>query len=43
VLTEGTAAPPFTLPDQHGDPVSLGELAGRWVVLWWFPKAFTGG
>jgi thioredoxin-dependent peroxiredoxin len=43
VLTEGIVAPPFTLPDQHGAPVSLDELAGRWVVLWWFPKAFTGG
>jgi thioredoxin-dependent peroxiredoxin len=43
VLTEGIVAPPFTLPDQHGEPVSLSELAGRWVVFWWFPKAFTGG
>jgi peroxiredoxin Q/BCP len=43
VLTEGIVAPPFTLPDQYGGPVSLSELAGRWVVLWWFPKAFTGG
>lgn len=43
MLAEGIAAPPFTLPDQHGDPVSLAGLAGRWVVLWWFPKAFTGG
>jgi len=43
VLAEGTAAPPFTLPDQHGREVSLDEYRGRWLVLWWFPKAFTDG
>jgi thioredoxin-dependent peroxiredoxin len=43
MLAEGTPAPGFTLPDQNGNPVSLKELRGRWVVLWWFPKAFTAG
>jgi thioredoxin-dependent peroxiredoxin len=43
MLAEGTPAPEFTLPDQDGNPVSLKELRGRWVVLWWFPKAFTSG
>ena len=43
MLDEGTKAPEFTLPDQHGNPVSLSDLRGRWVVLWWFPKAFTAG
>ena len=43
MLSEGTVAPDFTLPDQHGNQVSLGELRGRWVVLWWFPKACTSG
>ena len=43
MLAEGTEAPEFTLPDQEGDPVSLSDLRGRWVVLWWFPKAFTEG
>ncbi len=43
MLEEGTPAPPFTLPDQHGRPVSLGDLLGRWVVLWWFAKASTSG
>jgi thioredoxin-dependent peroxiredoxin len=43
VLAEGTPAPDFTVPDQHGNPVSLGDFRGRWVVLWWFPKAFTDG
>jgi len=43
MLAEGTGAPEFTLPDQEGNPVSLRDLRGRWVVLWWFPKAFTAG
>jgi len=43
VLSEGIIAPPFTLPDQFGQDVSLEGLAGRWVALWWFPKAFTEG
>jgi peroxiredoxin len=43
VLDAGTVAPDFTLPDQHGNAVALSDLRGRWVVLWWFPKAFTSG
>jgi thioredoxin-dependent peroxiredoxin len=43
MLSEGTPAPDFTLPDQNGEPVSLADLRGRWVVFWWFPKAFTDG
>jgi len=43
VLSEGTRAPDFTLPDQHGNLVSLADGGGAWVVLWWFPKAFTDG
>jgi peroxiredoxin Q/BCP len=43
VLTEGTDAPEFTLPDQHDREVSLAGLRGRWVVLWWFVAADTPG
>jgi peroxiredoxin Q/BCP len=43
MLTEGSIAPAFTLPDQNGNPVSLSDLRGRWIVLWWFAKAFTSG
>jgi thioredoxin-dependent peroxiredoxin len=43
VLDPGAAAPPFTLPDQEGAPVSSSSLRGRWVLLWWYPKAGTPG
>ena len=43
MLTDGQPAPDFTLPDGHGNPVSLQDFRGRWLVLWWFPKAFTAG
>ena len=43
MLEQGTAAPDFTLPDQDGEDVSLGEFAGRTVVLYFYPKADTPG
>jgi thioredoxin-dependent peroxiredoxin len=43
MLIPGAPAPDFTLPDQHGATVSLAELRGTWVVLWWYPKAATPG
>jgi thioredoxin-dependent peroxiredoxin len=42
-LEAGDQAPDFTLPDQHGDPVSLSALRGRTVVLYFYPKADTPG
>jgi peroxiredoxin Q/BCP len=43
MLLPGTVAPDFTLPDENGDPVTLADLRGRWVLLWWYPKASTPG
>jgi peroxiredoxin Q/BCP len=43
VIGEGERAPDFTLPDQDGEPVTLSELAGRPVVLYFYPKADTPG
>ncbi|MCU1396861.1 MAG: alkyl hydroperoxide reductase/Thiol specific antioxidant/Mal allergen [Ilumatobacteraceae bacterium] len=43
MLGPGIAAPDFTLPDQHGDPVHLADFRGRWVLLWWYPAAQTPG
>ncbi len=43
-LKVGAKAPPFTLPDTDGKPVSLGKLLDQGpVILAFFPKAFTGG
>jgi len=42
-LNPGDTAPDFTLPDQHGNPVSLSELRGKTVVLYFYPKADTPG
>jgi len=39
----GDPAPDFTLPDQDGTPVTLSELRGRPVVVYFYPKAFTPG
>jgi peroxiredoxin Q/BCP len=43
MLEEGTQAPEFTLPDQDGNDVSLSGLAGKTVVLYFYPKADTPG
>lgn len=43
-LKPGDTAPDFTLPDQHGAPVSLGAFKGkRAVVLYFYPKDETRG
>jgi len=39
----GQPAPGFTLPSQEGTQVSLDELKGKWVVLYFYPKDFTSG
>jgi thioredoxin-dependent peroxiredoxin len=39
----GQSAPDFTLADQAGKPVTLSELQGRWVVLYFYPKDDTPG
>ncbi len=36
-------APEFTLPDDHGKEVSLKDLRGKTVVLYFFPRADTPG
>jgi peroxiredoxin Q/BCP len=43
MLEAGTRAPAFTLSDQDGAPVSLDALAGKTVVLYFYPKADTPG
>jgi peroxiredoxin Q/BCP len=43
MLQPGTEAPDFTAPDQDGNPVTLSDLRGCWVLLWWYPMADTPG
>jgi peroxiredoxin Q/BCP len=39
----GTDAPDFTLNSQDGKPISLHDLRGKWVVLYFYPKDMTPG
>ncbi|HEY0317796.1 MAG TPA: thioredoxin-dependent thiol peroxidase [Solirubrobacterales bacterium] len=43
MVAEGDAAPEFTLPDQNGDEVTLSDLRGKTVVLYFYPRADTPG
>jgi len=43
MIEPGAQAPDFTLADQDGNPVHLAELRGRWVVVYFYPKADTPG
>jgi peroxiredoxin Q/BCP len=42
-LEVGDVAPPFTLPDADGNPVSLSDFAGRPVIVYFYPAAMTPG
>ena len=43
MVAEGQEAPDFTLADQDGNQVTLSELRGQPVVLYFYPKADTSG
>jgi thioredoxin-dependent peroxiredoxin len=43
MLQPNDMAPDFTLPDQDGNAVTLSELRGRKVVLYFYPKDDTPG
>jgi len=43
MLSVGDEAPEFTARTTSGTTLALHELRGRWVVLYFFPKAFTAG
>lgn len=42
-VEEGKAAPLFTLKDQNGDKVSLKDLRGQNVIVYFYPKDDTPG
>ena len=39
----GQQAPAFTLPNAEGEPRSLESYAGRRLIVYFYPKAFTPG
>lgn len=43
MLNAGTKAPDFTLKDKDGNDVSLADMAGKRVVLYFYPKDNTPG
>lgn len=43
MLKEGVEAPDFAADTTTGSQLALRDLRGRWVVLYFFPKAFTAG
>ena len=42
-LQTGDTAPAFTLTSDTGESVSLGDLAGRKVIVYFYPAAMTPG
>ncbi|HEU0257583.1 MAG TPA: thioredoxin-dependent thiol peroxidase [Microbacteriaceae bacterium] len=42
-LAKGESAPEFTLPDQDGAQVALGDFAGRNLLVYFYPAAMTPG
>ena len=43
MLEAGQDAPDFTLPDQDGEELTLSDLRGQTVVLYFYPRADTPG
>lgn len=43
MLESGRKAPAFTLDSSTGSPVSLKDLAGKWVILYFYPRDLTPG
>ncbi len=43
MLSVGTKAPDFTLPDQNGELRSLSDYKGQKVILYFYPKDMTAG
>ena len=43
MIAVGEQAPSFTMVNQDGETVSLKDYAGKFVLMWWYPKADTPG
>ncbi|WP_293759717.1 thioredoxin-dependent thiol peroxidase [uncultured Paraglaciecola sp.] len=43
ILKAGDVAPQFSLPNQDNQKISLGDFAGKKVLIYFYPKAMTPG
>ncbi len=43
MLKVGDDAPDFSVQDHTGQEVSLSNYSGKTVVMWFYPRANTGG
>ncbi len=43
MIEAGQVAPKFTLPDHQGNPVTLADLRGRKIVLFFYVRDDTPG
>lgn len=43
ILEKGKKAPTFTLPDREEKEISLADLKGKWVCLYFYPRDMTPG
>lgn len=43
MIEPGQKAPDFKIKDQDGNEVTLSSFAGKWVVLYFYPKDNTSG
>jgi thioredoxin-dependent peroxiredoxin len=43
MIQPGDQAPDFTLPDQNGEELTLSDLRGQTIVLYFYPRADTPG
>lgn len=42
-LSVGDQAPDISLPNSHGETMTLGQFRGQWVVIYFYPKDHTSG
>ena len=43
MIKEGRKAPAFTLPSSTGDKLALKDLAGKYAILYFYPRDNTPG
>jgi len=43
LIAVGEKAPSFELVNQDGKTISLETYRGKFVLMWWYPKADTPG